>query len=183
MMTRNRKIVWIFLIVSWFNTSAIIVPETVEENRGKLLFRIERSRDPDEIWYTVNLNQNGALNEDMPVKAFWVRKNENKKIEPLTRIQKRFGYGIRTLDSENSKDNEWHFQLAAYKHKIFILKRSGDFDYKVFTLSGGKEIEVERIFVEFDGGGFLTPNIAEVKLTGIDLKTGREITEIISSSK
>jgi len=183
MMTRNRKIVWIFLIVSWFNTSAIIVPETVEENRGKLLFRIERSRDPDEIWYTVNLNKNGALNQDMPVNAFWVRKNENKKIEPLTRIQKRFGYGIRTLDSENSKDNEWHFQLAAYKNKIFILKRSGDFDYKVFTLSGGKEIEVKRIFVEFDGVGFLTPNIAEVKLTGIDLKTGREITEIISSSK
>jgi len=171
------------LIISWFNTSAIVVPETFEENIGKILFKIERSRDPDEIWYTVNLNQNGSLNQDMPVKAFWVRKNENYKIEPLTRIQKRFGYGIRAVDSENSRNNEWQFQLAAYKNQIFILKRSADFQYKVFTLSGSKEIEVERIFVEFDGGSFLAPNIAEVKLTGIDLKTGREFTEIISSSK
>ena len=183
MITRNRNIIWLFLIVSWFNTSAIVVPETDEENKGKILFKIERSRDPDEIWYTVNLNQNGSLNQDMPVNAFWVRKNDNNKTEPLTRIQKRFGYGIRVLDSENNRDNEWHFQIAAYKNKVFILKRSGDFQYKVFTLSRSREIEVERIFVEFDGGSFLAPNIAEVKLTGIDLKTGREITEIIGSSK
>jgi len=183
MITRNRKIVWLFLILSWVSTSAMIVPETVEDNKGKVLFKIERSRDPDEIWYTINLNQNGSLNQDMPVKAFWVRKNENNKIEPLTRIQKRFGYGIRSLDSENSRDNEWHFQLAAYKNQIFILKRSADLHYRVFTLSGSKEIEVERIFVEFDGGSFLTPNIAEVKLTGVNLKTGKEITEILNSRK
>ena len=183
MIKRNRRIVWLFLIVSWFNTSAIIVPETVDENKRKILFKIERSRDPDEIWYALNLNQNGSLNQDMPVNVFWLRKNKNNKLEPLTRIQKRFGYGIRALDSEISRDNEWHFQLAAYKNQIFILKRSADFQYKVFTLSGSKEIEVERIFVEFDGGSFLAPNIAEVKLTGVDLKTGGEITEIISSSK
>ena len=183
MITRNRNIICLLLIASWFNTSAIDVPEALEENKGKILFKIERSRDPDEIWYTVNLNQNGSLNQDMPVKAFWVRKNDNNEIEPLTRIQKRFGYGIRAMDSENSRDNEWHFQLAAYKNQIFILKRSSDFQYKVFTLSEGKEIEVERIFVEFDGGSFLAPKISEVKLTGIDLNTGGEITEIISSSK
>ena len=183
MITRNRKIVFLLLMASWFNTSALVVPETLEENEGEILFRIERSRDPDEIWYTINLDHNGSLNEDRPVKAFWVRKKENNKIEPLTRIQKRFGYGIRAMESENRRDNEWHFQLAAYKNKVFILKRSGDSHYKVFTLSGGTEIEIERIFVEFDGGSFLAPKIAEVKLTGIDLKTGREITEIISSSK
>jgi len=123
MRTRNRNIICIFLIASWFNTSAIVVPEAVEENKGKILFKIERSRDSDEIWYTLNLNQNGSLNQDMPVKAFWVRKTENK------------------------------------------------------------EIEVERIFVEFDGGSFLAPSISEVKLTGIDLKKGGEISEIIGSSK
>jgi len=123
MRTRNRNIICIFLIASWFNTSAIVVPEAVEENKGKILFKIERSRDSDEIWYTLNLNQNGSLNQDMPVKAFWVRKTENN------------------------------------------------------------EIEVERIFVEFDGGSFLAPSISEVKLTGIDLKTGGEISEIIGSSK
>lgn len=165
------------------NTSAIDLPETTEESKGKILFKIERSRDPDEIWYTVNLNQNGSLNEDRPVKAFWVRKSENNKIEPLTRIQKRFGYGIRTVDSENSSDSEWHFQIAAYKNRVFILKKSGDSQYNVFTLSRSGEIEIDRIFVEFDGGSFLAPNITEVKLTGFDLKTGREITEVISASK
>lgn len=179
----NRKVIWFILIVSWFNISGFVVPETVGENELQLLFKIERSKDPDEIWYTPNLDQNGSLNQTIPVKAFWVKKTRSNKIEPLTRIQKRYAYGIKALDTGKTRDNEWHFRLAAYKNRTFILKRSPDFRYKVFTISGSREIVVERIYVKFDGGSFLAPNIAQVKLTGVDQLTGREITEIIDSGK
>jgi len=180
---KNRTIIWLFVIVSCFNISAFIVPETLEEIEQQVLFKIERSKDPDEIWYTINVDQNGILNEKIPVKAFWVKKTENNKIEPLTPIQNRFAYGIKPLDSGNALDNEWHFQLAAYKNRLFILKRSPDNLYKVFTLSRNKEIVVERLYVEFDGGSFLSPKISHVELRGIDLKTDRKITETIYSGK
>ena len=182
-MAHQKKIVWLFLIVSGFNISAFVVPETVEEKELQILFKIERSRDPDEIWYATNLNQNDSLIRDMPVIAFWVKKTENNKIEPLTRIQKRYGYGIKAVEPGDASDNEWHFQIAAYTNRIFKLKKASANQYKVFTHSGNKEIALTRIFVEFDGGSFLIPSVSHVRLTGVDLKTGREITETIDSGK
>ena len=119
----------------------------------------------------------------MPVIAFWVKKTENNKIEPLTRIQKRYGYGIKALETGNTRDNEWHFQIAAYPNRIFKLKKASANQYKVFTHFENKDIAVTRIFVEFDGGSFLIPSVSHVKLTGVDLNTGREITETMNSGK
>ena len=179
----NRELVFIILIGSWFNISAFIIPERFEEVEQQILFNIERSKDPDEIIYITNLDENGYLNQEFPVKALWLRKSENNMIEPLTRIQKRFAYGIKELDSGLAQSKEWHFQLAAYKNRTFILKRNPDNQYNVFTLSGNSEIAVKRIFIKFDGGSFLSPTISYVELNGVDILSGKEITETINSGK
>ena len=140
----------LFLIVSWFNISAIEAPGIRKLTESQILFKIERSKDPDEIWYTTNLNSDGSLNQDMPIKVSWVKKTENNIIEPLTRIQKRFSYGIKTMDPIDKEGNEWHFQLAAYSKRIFKLKRMANGQYKVFTLSGTKEIALMRKLLELN---------------------------------
>ncbi len=173
----------IFLFVSWFNLSAFEAPETKNRSESQILFKIERSKDPDEIWYTTNLNSDGSLNQDMPIKVFWVKKTENNLIEPLTRIQKRFSYGIKAMDPVDTESNEWHFQLAAYSDRIFKLKRMASGQYKVFTLSGSKEIALMQIFVKFDGGSFMVPSIAYAKLIGIEPQSGIEISEVIIPDK
>ena len=170
----NTKLVLLFLMVSWLEVSA---------TEGQMLFRIERSKDADEIWYTTNLNSDGSLNQDMPIKVFWVKKTENNSVEPLTRIQKRFSYGIKAMDSVNSENGEWHFQLAAYRNRIFKLKRMASGQYRVFTGSGTKEIALTQIFVKFDGGSFMFPSIAYAKLIGIESQTGIEISEVIIPDK
>jgi hypothetical protein len=170
----NSKLVLLFLLVSWLEVSA---------TEGQMLFKIERSKDSDEIWYTTNLNSDGSLNQDMPIKVFWVKKTEDNRVEPLTRIQKRFSYGIKAMDSVNSEGDEWHFQLAAYRNKIFKLKRMASGQYKVFTGSGTKEIALTQIFVKFDGGSFMFPSIAYAKLIGIESQSGIEISEVIIPDK
>ncbi len=79
-----------------------------------------------------------------------MKKTENNIIEPLTRIQKRFSYGIKTMDPIDKEGNEWHFQLAAYSKRIFKLKRMANGQYKVFTLSGTKEIALMRKLLELN---------------------------------
>ena len=179
----NRIAVRLFLFVSWFSLTSFVPPETNVENENQILFKIERSKDPDEIWYTTNLHPNGSINREMPIKAFWVKKTANNKIEPLTLIQKRYSYGIKAIDPADNEGNEWNFQLAAYKNRTFKLKRSANNYYQVFILSGNREIALTQIFVKFDGGSFMFPTIAYAKLKGVDPQTGSEITEIITPGK
>ncbi|MDF1576254.1 MAG: DUF4833 domain-containing protein [Bacteroidales bacterium] len=142
-----------------------------------LLFTIERSRDPDEIWYTVNTDQHGSVNPEMPVKVFWLKKSAGNRIEALTGIQKRFSYGIQSMELASSLGNAWRFRLEAYKNRVFTLKKGSGGHYRVYTLSEGREVEVKKLYVKFDGGSFLAPSIGYVQLTGIDPVTGKEIKE------
>ncbi|MDT8402497.1 MAG: DUF4833 domain-containing protein [Bacteroidales bacterium] len=148
-----------------------------------LLFQIERSRDADEIWYTVNLDYDGSVNREMPLKVFWVKKSEDNRIEPLTAIQKRFSYGIKTVQAGPSMTGEWNFSLAAYKNRVFTLKKTTGGPYKVYTLSEGRNIEILKMYVKFSGGTFLSPSVEFVQLSGIDLLSGNEIIEIITGEK
>ncbi len=177
---RKNRIVLLVLVISWFDVSGFDTCQTRNKTESQILFKIERSKDPDEIWYTTNLNSDGSLNQDMPIKVFWVKKTEHNIVKPLTLIQKRFSYGIKEMDSVDSVGNEWHFQLAAYRSRIFKLKRMAKGQFKVFTHSGAKEIALTRIFVKFDGGSFMFPTIAYAKLIGVEPQTGIEITEIVA---
>ena len=149
-----------------------------------LLFRIERSRDLDEVWYSVNMDRDGRLNKETPVKVYWVRKSEDNRMEPLTGIQRRFSYGIPAFEQQNPYTDEWVFKLAAYKNRFFTLKKADQAGaYKAFTQSAGKEVEILNMYIEFDGGSFLSPSVAYVELHGIDRSTGEQISEIINGTK
>jgi len=179
-MEKTKKIVVVlWLITIWVAFSSFYVSEKETEIKSQVLFKIARSRDTNEIWYALDFSQNGYLNQEHPIRAFWVKKTENYKIEPLTRIQNRYAYGIKMLDSRSHKANEWEFQFVSYAKQSFILRQTEGDLFKVYTRSNNKEIEVTRIFVQIDGGGFWVPSVPYVMLTGVDPHTGREITETI----
>jgi hypothetical protein len=167
------------LMTLWIALSSFHISEKGTKNKGQPLFKIARSRDANEIWYTLNLNQNSSLNTEDPIRAFWVKKAENYKTEPLTNIQSRFAYGIKLFDSKRNKATEWEFQFVSYARQTFTLRQIKDDLFKVFTDYNNKEIEVTRIFVQIDGGSFWVPSVPYVLLTGVDPQTGREITETI----
>lgn len=138
------------------------------------LFKIGRSRDANEIVYDINIDKNGEPVRSDPINIYWVKKTNNNKVEPLTWIQKRFAYGLKILDPENS--NEWHFHFVSYSKQIFSLRQADSNQYKVFATIKNTELEVNRIFVQIDGGSFWVPTISYVKLIGIEHQTGEEIT-------
>ncbi len=48
---------------------------------------------------------------------------------------------------------------------------------KAYTSVNGKLIELQKIFFKTDGGTFWSPNVVYIDISGIDLKTGKYITE------
>ena len=145
-------------------------------NDSNPLFIIERSRDLDQILYQVSLDNEGKLDAKNPISVHWLRRTNNDIIEPLTWVQERFSYGLEYLIQE---PNRVVFQFEGYNKRSFELKKNLDGNFKVYTLSKGKEVEVLRIFIQIDGGTFWIPTIPRVELHSRDPKINLAQIEIV----
>jgi hypothetical protein len=167
------------LIISSLLTSGFFSPGIPDSNRESDLFRILRSRDANEIIYKIKFDQTGRPDRSDPIEIHWLKRTDNNKVEPLTRIQNRYAYGIRVLDIADKKD-EIYFKFVSYDKRTFVLKKNGENNYKVFTLSGEKEVEVSRIFIQIDGGSFWLPTISRVELHSKEPGSGKLAMETIN---
>ncbi len=165
------KLIRIYLIAMalWTGYSSMSFAQGSAEDSSSFLFKINRSRDADEIWYTINLNRSGNPDNDQPIKAYWVRKTKNNVTEPLTWVQNKYAYGISIVQPYDMQSRNLKFQFVSYAQQTFELRKSEDGDFNVFTSIDNKEIEVARIFVQIDGGSFWVPSVPFVKLMGYDV--------------
>lgn len=141
---------------------------------GERLFFLERTMDNNQIIYNVNLEKNNQLNTDQPITIFWIKRTEGNKVEPLTWLQNKYGYGLHYL---SKSENSARFHFASYPKRHFELRRDSDGRYKVFTNSGNNLISVSRIFIHNNGGTFLAPKISSIDIYGTNEKTGEQIVE------
>lgn len=140
------------------------------------LFSIGRSKDANEIFYSINLKDANSLNKENPINVYWLKKTENNKIEPLSWAQKKFAYGIVYLSKSASSAK---FRFAAYDKRVFELKKNKNNEFKVFTVSGNKEVEVNRIYIYITGGTFWIPEIPKVELFATISGTDNKVKETI----
>lgn len=177
-MGKVNKILWLLPAAVAFSFG-FNYPEAGVDDSGSHLFKIGRSRDANEILYDLNIDHTGRPDPLNPISIYWIKRTKNNTIEPLTGIQRRLAYGIKILDQQNSPEIEWNFQFVSYSKRTFKPKQTSESTFKVFTLSSGKEIEVERIFVQIDGGSFRVPSISKVELHGVEPSTGVKVLETI----
>ena len=131
------------------------------QNSGYNLFKIERNLDSDFIKYDINLNENGDINIDKPLKIYWVRCEENNKIEKLSFIQNSLAYGLDFLSI--SKD-EVKFQFVSIDKMTFTVKKNNKDLYRRYAVIDNNGIETIKIFVQIDGGTFMFPKISYIQL-------------------
>ncbi|MCA1758586.1 MAG: DUF4833 domain-containing protein [Bacteroidales bacterium] len=155
-----------------------------ENHKGNLLFKIERNRDADEIYYELNPDETGRPDKKEPVKIYWVKHTQNGKTEPLTWIQNKYSYGIKTIEPEDAGLSETQkekvcFRFVSFGDCFFSLKPTSEGIYKAIAHHKNREIEVSGIFVQIEGDRFRMPSVPFVQLHGIDLATGQPVTETI----
>ena len=172
-----HRLFWLIIPVTIsMGYTNIPIPDNGHDN---FLFSIERSLDPNEVIYEINLDRNGNLQESNPIKIHWLKKTNNNKTEPLTLIQRRYAYGLIFLDSINMHEKEWSFQFVSYPKRTFILKKTADESFKVYTVVENQEVLVKRIFVNFNNKNYWFPSISAVELHGQNVSSGQMIAEIV----
>ena len=143
---------------------------------NNILFKIERSKDTNEVFYRTNFKQEGKLNKENPISIFWIKRANGNKQEPLTWIQKKYSYGLKFTKKTATLAE---FQFVCYKKMTFVLKKKPKGIFRVFTFFGKKEVEVNRIFVLMDGGTFWFPKIIKVDIHATIVGTNTKIIETI----
>jgi hypothetical protein len=146
----------------------------------KGLVIIERSRDTDKIHYQINLTDSGNINQDEPITIFWKRHTKNGIEEPLTWIQNNFSYGLKYKSIDH---NEAVFQFVGYSKRNFQLKRNQDGLFCVFTESKGEFVELNKIFIQIDGGTLWVPEISRIEIHSKLVNNGAIFQEILKPDK
>ncbi|MGB0887162.1 MAG: DUF4833 domain-containing protein [Vicingaceae bacterium] len=141
------------------------------------LFKIERSKDNNQIFYDVNLNSTGNFDLENPINIYWIRNTEGGKIKPLTWIQQKYAYGLKFL---NVNDEYATFRFVSSKEMYFTLKKSSKNHFEVYSKYNNQLLNIHRIFIQLDGGTFWFPNITAVKVFATNVKTGKAVIETIT---
>jgi hypothetical protein len=173
MKTKNAIFGFIFL-TSLLSFAYTGFPENTDTNN---LFKIIRSRDSNEVIYDINLTPAGSLNISNPINIYWINKTENGSTEPLTRIQKKYAYGLKFM---NVSDEKADFEFVSFLDRLFLIRKTDDNIYKVFTYTDDKKIEVSSLFILFKGSSWI-PTILKVELHGIDTIDGSLVVETITT--
>lgn len=139
-----------------------------------MLFYMQRTPNANTIVYDLNIQKDGTLDEDEPVNIYWIRYTENSEKKGLNYIQRKFAYGLKI--KQVSKD-KYELRSVAYDKKKLYLMKSAEGQYHIYTQIGNVMAQLNRIYLQIEGGTFWLPNVVYIEMKGIDPATGKEIKE------
>jgi hypothetical protein len=170
---KNEKIL---TIIGGFAYLLITSFSSYNSNSDFHLFKIERNKDRNIIYYDVQVTSTGKLNTKNPIKIYWVKREEHNQLEDLTWIQNSYSYGINLL---SSNEYEAKFQFVSYSKRTFYIKKNSTGEFRVYTNSMNEWVEIQRIFIQIDGGTFWFPSISRVELHSKNSLSENSLVEII----
>lgn len=138
-------------------------------------FIIERSKDANQIIYSIQTDESGNLT-DNPISIYWVKHTENGKIASLTWIQQKYAYGLHFI-SKTKQHATFHF--VSYAKQIFTIKKTANNTFYVVTQIQQDEIALNKIYIHLIGGSFWFPKIPKIELVGVNLKNGSQMTKTL----
>lgn len=141
------------------------------------LFYLQRDPNTNTVIYQLNVDRTGHLIEDEPVNVFWLRYDEHGERKDLNFIQRKFAYG---LTAEKLATDKYELKFAAYnKVRFFLLKSPTDKAFHVYTTIGGRQLQLERVFLRIEGGTFWVPNVKYIEFKGLNTATREPVAERI----
>jgi hypothetical protein len=167
--------------VGTFSESNFSDPDTfpVPGNVPGLLFYIQRDPNTNTIVYELNVDKQGKISEKEPVNTYWIRYPEGGGRKDLNYLQRKFAYGI---NSKALGNGSFELRSVAYSKKALYLRKDGQNHYRVYADIGNKKCVLSRVFIRIDGGSFWSPNVVYIELKGVDIATGKTITQRIKPS-
>ena len=141
---------------------------------NQTIFVIERNKNKNTIYYDVNILQNGKIDQENPIDAYYIHYASDNKRAELNLIERKLAYGY---SIDNAGENSFYIHLKAYKERKILLIQ--DYQNNVFGIMkiNGKNAILKKIYV------FAKPDlytsVVYIELFGEDCKSKKSIYEKI----
>jgi len=145
---------------------------TLARPRTQNLFVIGRSNNSNVLHYDVHFDD-GRLDLDEPLLAYWVMRAEDGRREGLTWMEREFAYGFRITSPVTS--DGFRVVLKAFSRRELAVRKNAGGGYRAFVRVDGKTVTLDRIFVSVEEGG-VTPSVRFVDLFGTT-SNGKRVSE------
>lgn len=138
------------------------------------LFYIQHSNNHNTYVYDANIKE-GIINSSQPINTYRIVYTQNGIKKPLTRIQKKYAYGMIVLDS---KPNSFKLRLASRKNTFFYLNYDQSEGARVYVIVNKHEIYLDKMFIQLRNGIFgINLKVKYVLFYGKDYNSGKPVIE------
>ncbi|OFY16501.1 MAG: hypothetical protein A2X11_12365 [Bacteroidetes bacterium GWE2_42_24] len=139
------------------------------------MFFIARSKNANLVCYDLNIDKNGKVNSEEPLKVYWINKTDHMgERSDLNYFQKKMAYGY---NSKMTGKGIFEISLVAFQARKVILERDQKGKYRGRIVINGKPAALSKIFVQAKPENSM--KVSWVELTGIGLEDGKIVTERI----
>lgn len=114
-----------------------------------LLFYIQHNRGKNTFIYQANFESAGKLNDTAPIKMSRQLFDLNGEIKPLTNIQRKYAYGVKT---EKIGSNLYEIELVSYPgQKLYLKLDKNNIPFVEGTISG-QHMRIQNLFIKLKDG-------------------------------
>ncbi len=142
------------------------------------LFTIEHSKNGNIVYYDICIGDDEYPSETDAVIVYW--KMENGRKEKLTKLERKFGYGIKKLT--RLEKGIFRITLASTKDRFITVKKIGEM-YRATIMINGVESLFEKAYIKSHEAVAGLPHVDFVDLFGKTMTEGRSVRERIVHSK
>jgi len=151
-----------------------IQPDWPVPGERNQVFYIQRSSNSNTVVYTVRFDSAGNLDRKNPVAVYWRRYNTNGARKALKYIEAAFAYGVKARPRDTA--GAFDVTLKSLPQIPMLLRQTGPGTAELLVRIGGRTARPVYGYVQLDESG-LIPKVTGLFLHGIDLATGRALTE------
>ena len=139
----------------------------------KRLFFLQRSSNSNTVVYDANIDRNGRLDADEPVRVYWLRYNTDGKERDLSFLERHFAFGVETRPARDGGGGHMVSIVAKPELEFRVVIDKFGQAHAIGTYQG-RPARLKSIYVTLDGGGFM-PDVLFVDLYGEDVQSGKPI--------
>ncbi|MDR1400738.1 MAG: DUF4833 domain-containing protein [Endomicrobium sp.] len=173
-MKKSKIIMFFIFVLGVFTVTNIST--TDGQMISKNLFKIKRNKNANVVMYDVRLDSKGNIDKSNPIDAYWIlydKQGQMRRSEIKAFEKRAYGFTIKY-------NVEGYYDL--------VLKAVPDTNIKVILLNGEPKVLIKinnedayllTVFV-FAKYNLITTKVLYYAITGVDIKTGFQITKKIA---
>ena len=132
------------------------------------LFIIERSINANVVHYDAKLSDDGNLDPQEPVVAYWIMAAKDGHRQELNLLERVKAYGFTV--HRDASGTFYHLELVSQRKRDIHVYREGD-SVRAETMIAGQPAYLQKVFVSARHL-VLLPTPEYVEMFGVDVKTG-----------